>query len=155
MGKRIAILAVGKLKSGFWKQAAEHYREKIAKYYYLQETVIRDAPGHLSPEDRAGRESAELRKKCGPRDTIICLDQRGTALTSEEFAAQLRQWLEGPNTPCFLLGGAFGLSRELFQAAEDRLSLSHLTLPHELSRILLLEQIYRAATINWGHPYHH
>jgi 23S rRNA (pseudouridine1915-N3)-methyltransferase len=155
MAKKIAIVAVGKLKSGFWTQAADHYREKIAKYYYLQESIIRDAPGGLSPEDRAGRESAELRKKCGPRDTIICLDQKGAPLTSEEFAAKLRQWLEAPETPCFLLGGAFGLSRELIQAAEYRLSLSHLTLPHELSRILLLEQIYRAATIHWGHPYHH
>ncbi|MCF8085878.1 MAG: 23S rRNA (pseudouridine(1915)-N(3))-methyltransferase RlmH, partial [Desulfohalobiaceae bacterium] len=107
------------------------------------------------PEDRAARESAELRKMCDPQDRVICLDQKGTALTSEEFAGRLGRWLEQPGTPCFILGGAFGLEPKLIQTADSSLSLSPMTLPHELSRVLLMEQIFRAATINWGHPYHH
>jgi len=155
MAQKLKLLAVGKLKSGFWKQAADHYRHRIAKYYSLREILIRDAPGHLPPEERSRRESAELRKKCDPQDRIICLDQRGAALSSEAFAKRLGQWLEQPASPCFILGGAFGLDPELIQAADSSLSLSPMTLPHELSRVLIMEQIFRAATINWGHPYHH
>ncbi|MEF8823184.1 MAG: 23S rRNA (pseudouridine(1915)-N(3))-methyltransferase RlmH [Desulfohalobiaceae bacterium] len=155
MAKKIKLFAVGRIKSGFWKQATEHYRKKIATFYSLEETTIRDAPGNLSPEDRAKRESEELRKKCGSRETILCLDQGGTVLSSEQFARRLQTWIEETGTPCFFLGGAFGLSPELLRSAHSSLSLSPMTLPHELSRVLLLEQIYRAATINWGHPYHH
>ncbi len=155
MAKKIKLFAVGRIKSGFWNQATEHYRKKIAKFYSLEEATIRDAPGNLSPEDRANRESEELRKKCSSRDTILCLDQGGTALSSEQFALRLQTWIEETGTPCFILGGAFGLSPELLRSAHSSLSLSPMTLPHELSRVLLLEQIYRAATINWGHPYHH
>lgn len=155
MAKKIKLFAVGRIKSGFWKQATEHYRRKIATFYSLEETTIRDAPGNLSPTDRAKRESDELRKKCAPQDIVLCLDQGGTALSSEQFARRLQKWVEEPGTPCFILGGAFGLSPELLRAGRLNLSLSPMTLPHELSRVLLLEQIYRAATINWGHPYHH
>ena len=155
MAKSLKILAVGRIKSGFWKQAADHYRDRIGKYYQLRETAIRDAPGNISQEERAGREAEELRKKCGPRDLLICLDQGGRALSSEQFAKRLRQWVEGPETPCFILGGAFGIGSELLRTADFRLSLSPMTLPHEMCRVLLMEQIYRAATINWGHPYHH
>jgi 23S rRNA (pseudouridine1915-N3)-methyltransferase len=155
MAKKLKLLAVGKIKSGFWKQAADHYRQKIAKYYSLDETAIRDAPGHLSTEERAEKESEELRKKCSRQDRVLCLDQGGHRLNSEQFAVRLRKWIEEPETPCFVLGGAFGLSRDLIRSADASLSLSPMTLPHELCRILLMEQIYRAATINWGHPYHH
>jgi 23S rRNA (pseudouridine1915-N3)-methyltransferase len=155
MAQKLKLLAVGKPKSGFWKQAADHYRNRIGKYYALQEIHIRDAPGQLPPEERARRESAELHKKCGTQDKLICLDRAGEALTSEQFAGRLGRWLEEPGTPCFILGGAFGLDSELIQAADSSLSLSPMTLTHEMSRVLIMEQIFRAATINWGHPYHH
>ena len=87
---------------------------------------------------------------------LICLDEKGKEMTSVELSKHLLHWTEDPNlTPCFVTGGPFGLSEEVRKAARVKLSLSKMTLPHELARTMLLEQLYRAASILKGSPYHH
>jgi 23S rRNA (pseudouridine1915-N3)-methyltransferase len=88
----------------------------------------------------------------------VVLDERGDAWSSRELAAKLKAWEDGARTPCFIVGGAFGLSDEVRERARANgalFSLGRITLPHELARVVLLEQLYRAASINKGLPYHH
>jgi 23S rRNA (pseudouridine1915-N3)-methyltransferase len=153
--KTIRILAVGRLKTPFWQAAAQHYLKRLAPAFRMEEVLARDAPAGPSPEERRETEARRLSGLVRPEDILICLDARGTARTSEAFAAFLRDLLESGRTPCFLLGGAFGLAESLKNRAGHLLSFGPLTLPHELARIVLLEQLYRARTILAGTGYHH
>lgn len=155
MAKGIKCLWVGKLKSGFFREASRYYSRLIEKNFRLQESELRGAPSHLHPEERRERESSELSKRIDPGEQLICLDKEGSQPDSREFARLLQQWLESAYTPCFVLGGAYGVSRDLLSSASFCLSLSRMTLPHELCRVVFLEQLYRAITIIKGHPYHH
>lgn len=85
---------------------------------------------------------------------VVALTRRGSGWSSEETARRLGRWRDGGRDLAFLIGGSLGLSDEVLTAAEASWSLGPLTLPHELARVLVLEQLYRAATILHGHPYH-
>ena len=153
--KTIRILAVGRLKTPFWQAAARHYRQRLAHSFRLEEILVKDAPAGPPPEERRETESRRLSELVRPGDVRICLDERGAARTSEAFAAFLQHLFQTGRTPCFLLGGAFGLADSLKKRTDHLLSLGPLTLPHELARVVLLEQIYRARTILDGTGYHH
>jgi 23S rRNA (pseudouridine1915-N3)-methyltransferase len=87
---------------------------------------------------------------------VVILDEHGDRLTSRQLADFVRKWTDAPNQrPVFVIGGPFGLSDEVKAAARARIRLSDMTLPHELARLVLLEQLYRAATILKNMPYHH
>ncbi|WP_320171652.1 23S rRNA (pseudouridine(1915)-N(3))-methyltransferase RlmH [Maridesulfovibrio sp.] len=153
---RIRFVWVGKLKEAFFRDACAHYAKKLGRFYKLDETVLKDAPGKLPPEDKVLREGKAILEKVKPSDLLICLDEKGREMTSVELAELLQRWTEDPNlTPCFVIGGPFGLSEEVKKAARFKLSLSKMTLPHELARTVLMEQLYRAASIQRGSPYHH
>ncbi|WP_432738638.1 23S rRNA (pseudouridine(1915)-N(3))-methyltransferase RlmH [Maridesulfovibrio sp. FT414] len=155
MGK-IRFVWVGKLKEPFFREACEHYSKKLGRFHKLDETVLKDAPGKLPPEDKVLREGKAIMEKIQPSDMVICMDEKGQEMTSVELSKQLERWTEDPNlTPCFVIGGPFGLSDEVKNVARIKLSLSKMTLPHELARTMLLEQLYRAASISRGSPYHH
>ncbi len=160
-GKNLTVAAirfiwVGKLKEQFSIKAAEHYWKKLDRFHSLEETMLKDAPGKLPPTDKSLREGRAILEKVTPLDMAVVLDEKGRELTSRQLAAKLRFWTEDPNRrPCFIVGGPFGLSDEVRDRAHFSLSLSRLTLPHELARVMLLEQLYRAASINKGLPYHH
>jgi 23S rRNA (pseudouridine1915-N3)-methyltransferase len=152
----IRFIWVGKLKEPFFRDAAAHYAKKLGRFHKIEEIIIKDAPGKLPPEEKSLREGKAILEKLGPRDMPICLDEKGKEMTSVQLSKQLRKWTEEPNlTPCFIIGGPFGLSEEIKQAARFKISLSKMTLPHELARTVLLEQLYRAASILIGSPYHH
>jgi 23S rRNA (pseudouridine1915-N3)-methyltransferase len=153
--KTIRILAVGRLKTPFWQAAALHYHKRLAHSFRLEEVLVRDAPAGLSPGERREAEALRLARAIRPGDVGICLDERGPGRTSGEFAVFLRNLLAAGATPCFLLGGPFGLADSLKSRASHLFSLGPLTLPHELARVVLLEQIYRAQTILAGSGYHH
>lgn len=156
MAHQVKFLWVGKIKERFWQEAASHYWKRLARYFQLREAALKDGPATAGPQEKIRIESQDIQSKLGRTDGCICLDQDGKYLTSPQLAEHLTSWIEAPGwTPCFVLGGAFGLSSELLQQSRFVLSLGPLTLPHELARILLLEQLYRAATIMHGHPYHH
>jgi len=153
---KIRFVWVGKLKEPFFKDACAHYTKKLGRFHKLDETILKDAPGKLPPEEKVLREGKSIIAKLRPSDLLICMDEKGKEMTSVELSKQLRRWTEDPNlTPCFVIGGPFGLSEAVKNAARVKLSLSKMTLPHELARTMLLEQLYRAASILRGSPYHH
>jgi 23S rRNA (pseudouridine1915-N3)-methyltransferase len=149
---RIAIIAVGKLKSGPLKALEQHYAGRISWPLRIHEVVEKRK---LPPAELRQREGALLLESCPKDAVLVALDERGKALASAEFARRLGQWRDGgARDLAFLIGGAEGLSESVKRRAALVLSLGLATWPHFLARGMLLEQIYRAETLLAGHPYH-
>lgn len=156
MAKAITFIWVGKLKKSFWQEAAEHYWRRLGRFYKLHQTILKNAPASLGPELGRKDESQRILKRIGCRERAIVLDIKGSACSSHELAQRLQSWsLDGEKSPCFILGGSYGVEAWLCSRADFVLSLGPMTLPHELARVVLLEQLYRAACIGMNHPYHH
>lgn len=154
--RELRLLFVGRLKEPFSRQGCAHYLHKLSRHCPVKEILIRDAEAGLPEADRVAQEGREILRRLDPKDLLVCLDERGERPTSRELAARLKDWWEMPGRAAALvIGGPFGLSAEVKARAGRTLSLSPLTLPHELARLVLLEQLYRAATILAGSPYHH
>ena len=156
---RILVAAVGRLKRGPEQELAERYRERAAKsgrgiglrsleIVEIAESRARDA------QRRMLEESIALANVIPSGAATVLLDPRGDALGSDAFAKRLRGWNDGGRDAAFIIGGPDGLAPSLSEQAELRLAFGALTWPHQLVRIMLLEQIYRATTILSGHPYH-
>jgi len=137
----IRVLAVGKLKAAWYRDAVDDYRKRIGRFARLEILEI--------PDRNREEEGKRLLDASSGSPRIAC-DPGGESLDSAGFAKLIGEH----GSPCFFLGGPEGLSRELVESCDRRLSLSPFTLPHELARLVLLEQIYRAWTILKGHPYH-
>jgi 23S rRNA (pseudouridine1915-N3)-methyltransferase len=138
---RLRILAVGRVRKGWVREGIELYRKRLPGLAIVE---IRDS----SPTREAAAIAAELRSD----EQLVALAEEGGSLGSVAFADRLRQG--GSTRLAFAIGGADGLAAELKARASWRLSLSPMTLPHELARLLLLEQIFRAQAILQGSPYH-
>ena len=157
---RIVIAAVGRLKQGPERELSERYRKRAAQsgralgWRDVEIVEIRESRAQ-EPERRMTEESIALASVIPESAITVLLDERGQALDSAGFAAQLNVW-RGDNreTAAFVIGGADGLAPSLRQRAALRLAFGAATWPHQLVRIMLLEQLYRAATILGGHPYH-
>lgn len=153
---KIGFIWVGKLKERFSTDGCAHYWKKLSRFFKLEESVVKDAPGKLPAADKNRKEGEAILAKMKKGDVLITLDEHGDRLTSRELAKRLRKWTDAPNQrPVFVIGGPFGLSDEVKAAARHSIRLSDMTLPHELARLLLLEQLYRAGTIHKNMPYHH
>ncbi len=156
MKTKIRFIFVGKLKKFFWLEADSYYKRLLSRYYQIHEILIKDGPGYLSLDKRIEVEGKNILSKVRRKDFLICLDEKGKNLSSEEFARKMTQWRECIGLfPCFVIGGAHGLSPEVLERADFILSLGRMTFPHEMARILFLEQLYRAQCILHNHPYHH
>ena len=154
--KSIHCIWVGKLKTPFWRDAAAHYLKGLGRFYRVVEKTVKDAPASASQEKRCLVEGERIMSCITPSDAVVALDVQGRAYSSPELASFLKSLTEDANrTPCFLIGGAYGLSEEVLRRSNYRISLSLLTFPHEMARVMLLEQLYRAASIVHGSPYHH
>lgn len=154
--KPLRIIAVGQLKTPHWKQAAAHYMERLRRWRDMRETLVKDGDAALPIPERNKWESQRLLAALTPADCLICMDERGKAHTSESFAVFLQNLSENATqVPCFCIGGAFGLDESVRQAARHCICLGPMTLPHELARVVLLEQLYRAEAIVRRVPYHH
>lgn len=157
---RLTIVAVGKLKQGPERQLAERYRERAAKAgralgFRSLDIVEIDESRSRDPERRKLEESIAIANVVPDPTVLVLLDERGEALGSESFANALAQWRDDGRGDCaFVVGGADGLAASLTEKADLHLALGALTWPHQLVRIMLLEQIYRATSILSGHPYH-
>lgn len=149
------LLCVGKLKTPFWREAAEHYRERLGRWRRVEVVEVRDGDAALAPAARSAQEGRRLLEALSREAAPVALDEGGEMLDSPGLAALLRRFDEAAVRPCFVVGGPFGLSPEVRAACPRRLSLSALTWPHELARVLLLEQLYRAECILRNIPYHH
>lgn len=154
--KAVKFIWVGKLKRPFFQDACDFYMNRLSKFFKIVEVCLKDAPTHLEATVKTEKEGEAILGKLTVSDRPILLDERGRLNTSRELAANVRTWIEHPNlTPCFIIGGPYGLAKSVRERSNYDLSLGPLTLPHELARVTLLEQLYRAATILNGLPYHH
>jgi 23S rRNA (pseudouridine1915-N3)-methyltransferase len=154
--KPLRIIAVGKLKTPYWQEAATHYLARLKHWRAVEISLLKDGDAALPIAERNELEGRRILAACTPQDTLIIMDERGKSFTSPQFSAFVSHVSENAaSTPCFVLGGAFGLSPAVRQAARHVISLGSMTFPHELARVLLLEQLYRAEAICRNVPYHH
>jgi 23S rRNA (pseudouridine1915-N3)-methyltransferase len=157
---KLFVAAVGRLKRGPERDLAERYRERAAtagrslgirglKIMEIEEGRARRGP------DRTSEEAASLAKFLPENAAIVVLDERGKSLSSVELAGLIGRWRDhGKQAAVFVIGGADGIAESLVSQADLRLAFGAATWPHQLVRIMLLEQLYRAVTILAGHPYH-
>ena len=157
---KISIVCAGKLKETYLRDGIAEYEKRLRPYAdaQIREIAEERMKEHPSAAEKAGvlrREGERLLAQV-PKDAyLIVLDVGGIAYSSEELAAKLDGLaLAGQSHAAFLIGGPFGLSDEVRRTAGLRLSFSHFTLPHQLIRLFLMEQIYRAFKISRGEPYH-
>lgn len=151
---RFVITAVGRPRDAALAQAITAYETRAARYWPLEATEVREgASGGASPESVRVRQSEQLLQRVAGMRLVLC-DRDGARRTSEEFARWMQRVREQAEDVAFVIGGAFGVAEGVRGAAWSKLSLAPWTLPHELARLVLAEQIYRAGTIVRGEPYH-
>ena len=157
---KIKIGCVGKLKDGFFREAAAEYAKRLSRFCSLEICEVADekAPETLSTAEEAqviAKEGERLLSKIQPGEFVISLAIDGKRLSSEQFATLLQSTFDRQAaTITFVIGGSLGLSPAVRARADYALSVSGMTLPHGLCRVFLLEQVYRAFKINAGEPYH-
>ena len=156
MIRRATIVAVGKLR-GWAADGTEDYLKRLRRYYSVEVLeVAEEDMNRRSPEEVLSAEASRLLKRIPSGAYVIALDrEKGKALTSEDLARRLEALgVSGQSHVAFLIGGPLGLSPELLGEADEVLSFGRMTLPHALARVVLLEQLYRAAKIERGEKYH-
>jgi len=155
---KIALWSIGKAHDSYVKDGITEFTKRISKYYPVEWTIIpvpKNA-GMLSEMDLRKREAEIVLQWLRPDDYLIALDEKGKSFTSEGLAQFIHQRSnESIKSLVFLIGGAFGLDEQVLQKAKCIWSLSPLTFPHQLVRLILAEQLYRACTILRNEKYHH
>lgn len=157
---KIKIICVGKLKEKYWAGAADEYLKRLSRYCKADLIEIKDepVPEKLSPAQKEQVLFTEGEKiiKQIPKGSVVCtLEIGGKALSSENFARRIDQYgMTGKGQLTFIIGGSLGLAESVRKQSDWALSFSPMTFPHQLFRIMLLEQIYRAFKINNGETYH-
>jgi 23S rRNA (pseudouridine1915-N3)-methyltransferase len=149
----IALLAVGKLRPSL-REACDDYLRRLSRYVRVREVEVREAARAPTLAAQRRQEASRLRERAPAGADIVVLAREGRSLTSDALARQMERWQLAGRPLVLLLGGSRGLDPELMAEAEMRWSLGPLTLPHELARLVVLEQVYRAFTILRGEPYH-
>lgn len=157
---KITIIAVGKLKEKYWKQAIAEYEKRLTAYTKVE---IIEVPDEKAPENMSDKEIEQVKEKEGqrilakikPQSTVITLEIQGKMLSSEGLAKELDQrMIQGTSDFTFIIGGSNGLHQNVMNRSNFALSFSKMTFPHQMMRVVLLEQVYRAFKINRGEAYH-
>ncbi len=154
---RFEFLFLGKTKESYLAAAIDDYARRLRHYVTVDIKILKDrkAGKGVNPEVFKKQEAAILQAGRSANSYLVALDRLGTEVDSERLAALVRKWeFSGDRCVSFILGGPFGLDGSLVKKADVVLSLSQMTFTHELSRLLLLEQLYRAYSINRGGKYH-
>ena len=157
---KIKIVTVGKLKEKYLKDGIVEYTKRISRFAKLEMIELADEKtpdkaSELENQKILETEGARILSKVGERDFVVVLAIEGKTLSSEEFSKQLEQAsIKGYSTLTFIIGGSLGLAPVVKNRANLSVSFGRLTLPHQLMRLVLIEQIYRAFTIQQGSPYH-
>ncbi|MDL2318012.1 23S rRNA (pseudouridine(1915)-N(3))-methyltransferase RlmH [Eubacteriales bacterium OttesenSCG-928-A19] len=157
---KTAILCVGKLRERYWRDAAEEYVKRLSRFGGIEIVEIPDLPEPRNAREADLRrlvdaEGASLLSQIAPRDHVIALAIGGRQMDSPALAARLSSLeMAGESRAVFLIGGSNGLSEQVLRRANGTLSFSPMTFPHQLARVMLLEQLYRARKILAGEAYH-
>lgn len=151
----IVVAAVGKLRTNHWKLAQVEYQNRLEHYVDFKLIEVKDVVGQGLPEKNAlDKEGRTLLQRTKTAHRLIALTPTGMQMTSPELANHLKRQVQLYHTVAFLIGGPIGFSDDLLVNCHEQLSLSPLTYPHELARVVLLEQLYRAFTIINKEKYH-
>lgn len=156
----ITIICVGKLKEHYWTDAIKEYSKRLSKYCLLSivETKEEKSPESLSQAEEnliKETEGKNILKHIKDDTVVISLEIKGKKMSSEALADKINTLgISGKSNLAFIIGGSLGLSKEVLQRADHLLSFSDMTFPHQLMRVILLEQIYRSFRIIRGEPYH-
>lgn len=157
---KISIICVGKIKEKFYRMALDEYSKRLSRYCKLEILEVAD---EKTPDNASDHEVELIKDKEGERilknirrdATVIALTIDGKMLSSEQLADKIRQLgVMGESHIQFIIGGSLGLSDRVLEAADMLLSFSKMTFPHQLMRVILLEQVYRSYRIIQGEPYH-
>lgn len=152
---KILLVVVGRLKERFWRDAADEYLKRLGPYATIRVVEIIDRDSGRDLTRALAEEGADIVRALPDGAHVIALDVGGRQLSSEGFSARLDELaLDGRSNLAFVIGGSVGLDAAVLARADERLSLGPMTLPHNLARVVLLEQIYRAFRISRGEPYH-
>ncbi|MCR5773572.1 MAG: 23S rRNA (pseudouridine(1915)-N(3))-methyltransferase RlmH [Lachnospiraceae bacterium] len=145
---RVTLITCGKLKERYLREAVAEYRKRLAGYALLEEKELDDGPD-------ISAEGARIVKAIPEGAYVITLEIEGKQLTSEAFSETIEQLMTGGISHiCFIIGGSDGLADEIKERAGSHISFSRMTFPHQLMRVIFLEQLYRAFKIMKGEPYH-
>ena len=156
----ITVLAVGKLKEKYWRDAIDEYSKRLGRFCRLNITEIRESPLRANPsaadeEAVKAAEGRDILEKIRPSDYVVSLEINGKSFSSEKLAEHMKKLtISGKSSVLFVIGGSLGLSREVSARADLKLSFSAMTFPHQMMRVILLEQIYRAFKIMKNEAYH-
>ncbi len=153
------IVCVGKLREAYWRDAASEYVKRLARFGGVDIAECADLPEPKNASESDIRrvldaEGTSILAQVGPRDHVIALCVDGKMIDSPALADRLRQIEDGAKRPVFIIGGSNGLSQAVIRRADERISFSPMTFPHQLARVVLLEQLYRARKIVAGETYH-
>ena len=154
MAYRFAVLRVGKSKVAWADAAVADYGKRVRRYGKLDDRIVKPERFRGDVDAVRAAEGARILKVVRPREKLIALDERGDGLDTHAFAACV-EGLNLEGTVVFALGGAYGLHASVRERADRVLRLSDLVLNHEVARVVLIEQIYRAVAVLEGIPYHH
>jgi 23S rRNA (pseudouridine1915-N3)-methyltransferase len=153
---RLHLLTVGRVRQTPLAAAAQDYLDRLSHYTNCEEIVVREerAGKGLGPADVMRREGERILARLRPEYHTIALDRSGEEISSESLAKKMSRLADRFSETVFVIGGAFGLDPAVLKRSDWKWSLSALTYPHELARVMVLEQLYRAHTILRGEPYH-
>lgn len=155
---RISLICIGKTDESYLNIGIEKYLNRLKHYINFTLTIIPDIKNtkNLTQEQQKSKEAEQILKQLNQTDTIVLLDEKGTAPRSIDFAKFIdRHMLNSTQHLVFLIGGPYGFDSSIYDKAHSKLSLSNMTFSHQMIRLFFVEQLYRAHTILRGEPYHH
>jgi 23S rRNA (pseudouridine1915-N3)-methyltransferase len=153
---KIVVISVGRVRQQFVLQGEAEYLQRIKGSFSVELVELgMDSPESMSPSEVQAREADEVLKRVKACDYLVVLDERGQGVTSLQFSEFIQKRMNsGIKTLCFVIGGAFGFAEKVRHEADSIISLSALTFPHQVTRLLLVEQLYRSHTLMKGISYH-
>jgi 23S rRNA (pseudouridine1915-N3)-methyltransferase len=155
---RISLICIGKTDESYLNVGIEKYLNRLKHYVNFTLNIIPDIKNtkNLTQEQQKSKEAEQILKQLNQTDTIVLLDEKGSAPRSTDFAKLIdRHMLNSTQHLVFVIGGPYGFDRSIYDRAHSKLSLSNMTFSHQMIRLFFVEQLYRAHTILRGEPYHH
>lgn len=155
---KVKLIVVGKTSFDYLKEGETVYENRLIHYTNYERILIPDvkSPKNFSNEELKKKEGEVILAKITNQEYVVLLDEKGKNFNSVSFANWINQKInENVSILTFIIGGAYGFSRKLYERANQKISLSDMTFSHQLVRVIFLEQLYRAHTIIKGEPYHH
>lgn len=152
----VNVVCIGKIKESFYREALEEYAKRLSRFckFTVTELAEKQLAGKNEADVRIVKEDEGKRIVQAVKGYVIALDMRGEQLSSEQLSAKLMKLTDTASTITFVIGGSYGLSDQVLERADYRLSFGKMTFPHQLMRVIAAEQIYRAFTIAEGSGYH-